>query len=225
MTLQKKTLIIISLTFVGRFLLLYFASQLIVLSSFSEQENQDTRQNVQRVRRALDDNLDALEGTTRDWSVWDDTYAYIQDQNAAYFNSNLAGNVPMTTNRLNLMLVVDMEGNTVFEKAFDYRNGKRVPTLSSLRKHIYPGSPLLQHTSPESSIKGILPLAEAPMLIASEPILASDGTGLIRGTLIFGRWLDTDEIERLARTTLLGLTLHTVDSPQLPADLEKIVPS
>ena len=225
MTLQKKTLIVITLTFIGRFLVLYFASQLIVLGSFAEQENLDTRQNVQRVQSALSDNLDALEGTTRDWSVWDDTYTYIQDKNAAYFSSNLAGNAPMITNRLNLMLFVDANGNTVFEKSLDYRAEKEEPAPDGLREHIYAGSPLLQHSSPESSIKGILSLTKAPMLIASEPIVASDGTGLIRGTLIFGRWLDTREIERFARTTLLGLTLHSVDDPQLPADLQKILPA
>ncbi len=225
MTLQKKTFILIILAFAGRGALLYAASQIIVLGSFAEQENHDTRQNVQRVQSALADNLDALEGTTRDWSVWDDTYAYVQDKNESYFTSNLAGNIPMTTNRLNLMLFVDVEGNTVFEKSLDYRNGKELPIPPSLRKHIYPGSPLLSHANPESSIKGILPLSEAPMLIASEPIIPSAGDGLIRGTLIFGRWLDTDEIQHLSRTTLLGLTLQAVDDPQMPADLKTMLPS
>src|SRR5438067_12401889 len=96
MTLRKKTLGIIGLMFVGLIIVLYSASQLIVMGSFAQQEDQDTRQNVERVQSALTDNLASLEGTTRDWSIWDDTYAYIKDTNDNYFNSNLANDAPMT---------------------------------------------------------------------------------------------------------------------------------
>src|SRR6476469_4833566 len=74
MTLYRKTLAIIVLTFVGLIGALYGVSQYIVLGSFSAQEDQDTLQNVQRVESALNDNLASLAGSTRDWPIWDDPY-------------------------------------------------------------------------------------------------------------------------------------------------------
>ena len=77
MTLHKRTLLAIGLTFAGLITALYVSSQAIVLDSFARQEEQDSRLNVERVRSALADEVTALQGTTRDWAYWDDTYAYI----------------------------------------------------------------------------------------------------------------------------------------------------
>src|SRR5438477_393035 len=146
MTLYRKTLAIIVLTFVGLIGALYAVSQYIVLGSFSAQEDQDTLQNVQRVESALNDNLSSLAGTTRDWSIWDDTYAYIEDANDSYYRSNLQPNSAAASNRLNLMLFVNSAGKVVFTKSYDYRKEQEIPAPGSLQQHIYPGSPLLRHT-------------------------------------------------------------------------------
>src|SRR6266700_3164370 len=118
MTLQAKTLLVISFTFVALIAVLYFVSQAIVLRSFSEQESLEATQNVERVESALADNLASLEGTARDWAWWDDTYAYIEDHNQGYFKSNLAQNSAMESNPLNLMLFVDEHFHVVFLKTY-----------------------------------------------------------------------------------------------------------
>ena len=147
MTLYRKTLAIIVLTFVGLIGALYVVSQYIVLGSFSAQEDQDTLQNVQRVESALNDNLSSLAGTTRDWSLWDDTYAYIADKNDTYYRSNLEPNAAAVSNRLNLMLFVNSAGQVVFTKSYDYRKGQEIPPPASIKQHIFPGSPLLRVSS------------------------------------------------------------------------------
>src|SRR5438552_1909332 len=57
------------------------------------------------------------------------------------------------------------------------------------------------------------------MLIVSRPILTSDYTGPIRGTLIMGRYLDAAEVERLAQVTHLSLTIEAPGDPAAPSDL------
>ncbi len=95
----------------------------------------------------------------------------------------------------------------------------------SLLKDIYQGSPLLNLPSSESSITGLLALPEAPMLIASEPILPSAGMGTIKGTLIFGRLLDKDEIQHLAKTTFLGLSFQPLSGVPMPPDFADVLPA
>ena len=141
MTLQTKILLVISFTFVALISVLYAASQAIVLGSFSEQEVQDATQNVDRVKSALADNLTALEGTARDWSLWDDTYTYIEDHNRAYFDSNLAGNTPMESNRLSLMLFIDSNGQVVFQKSFNYQEGIELIAPPGLQEQSNPTAP------------------------------------------------------------------------------------
>jgi PAS domain S-box-containing protein len=223
LTLQKKTLGIIGVTFIAAISLLGFISQDIVLRGFLAQENQEVTEGVNRAQRALEDNLSALEGTSRDWAIWDDTYAYVQDHNQAYYDTNLAEDTPMVSLKLNLMMYVDSQARIVFDKAIDYNTGKRIAVPSSLAKHVYPGSPLLKHSDMSSGIKGILSLPEGPMLITSQPILQAGGKGPVQGSLIFGRFLDKDVLEHLSQLTILGVTVQPIDDPKMVEDFKVAV--
>jgi PAS domain S-box-containing protein len=223
MTLQKKTLGIVGLTFMVAIGLLAYLSHEIVLKGFLKQETKEVGQAVERVQSALDNNLQALEGTTSDWAIWDDTYAYVYDHNQNYYETNLADDTPMVSLHLDLMMYVDSQGRTVFAKAINSDTGTKTTVPSSLAKHIYPGSPLLDHPDMNSGIKGILSLPEGLMLIASEPILQKGGKGPVGGTLIFGRFIDEDVIEELSRTTLVGVEFQALDDPKtvMPADFKQ----
>jgi PAS domain S-box-containing protein len=221
MTLKKKTLGIIGLTLVTAITLLAFISQQIVLNGFKQQENQETSEGVERAQKALDNNLKALEGSTRDWALWPDSYSYIQDHNQAFVVENLVDNAPFVSLQLNLLLYIDMQTHIVFSKTLDYSTGKNLSLPAGLKKHIYPGSPLLNHDNPNSSIKGIIALPEGFMLVASEPIVPSPDDLPVRGTLIFGRFLDKDVVQHLSELTLLDMSLQPVDDPKMSEDFKE----
>src|SRR5436190_2146672 len=105
------------MTFIGLVLVLYVISQLIVLNGFARQEDAEVAHNIERVRSALDNNLSSLQGTTKDWAAWDDTYTYVVNANDDYYKSNLANDASLTNNRLNLMMFVDASGKLIFSKA------------------------------------------------------------------------------------------------------------
>src|SRR4051812_37579312 len=91
MTLRAKTISIIAVTLLGLLAALFVTSQVIVMGGFAREENQEAREDAERVQSALMDNMNSLAGTTRDWASWDDTYAYISDHNSEYAASNLSG--------------------------------------------------------------------------------------------------------------------------------------
>jgi len=224
MTLRKKTLTIIGVTFVGLIVILYFISQHILLGSFAELEEQNTRQNVERVLSALSDDLSSLEATAGDWASWDDTYAFIEDANTDYIESNLIDGTFLELS-LNFMLFINTSGRTVFGKAFDLYNEEEIPIPRDLPEHLSGSDLLLRHPDTESSVGGIILLSEGPVLIASQPILTSEDEGPIRGSLIMGRYLDAAEIDRLAERTLLSLAANRVDDMQMPRDFQAVIPS
>ncbi|MBM2826657.1 MAG: hypothetical protein HW403_721 [Dehalococcoidia bacterium] len=210
MTLRTKTLLFLALPFAVFFVGLYLTSHFIVLSSFEERERLDARRNVQRVLSALEEKTTELNSTARDWAAWDETYVFIEDKNSAYLQSNLLPDASYIYNRLSLMVFLDSTGQVVFEKGFDLATEHEAPLPRGLREHISYGSLLLNHPTTESSTAGLLALPEAPLLVSSQPIVTTAREGPIRGTLIWGRSLDVKEIERLAKTTLLSLTLHNL---------------
>jgi PAS domain S-box-containing protein len=220
MTLRKKTLIIIGATLAALILILYAASRIILLDSFAKLEEQHTRQNVERVQSALSDDLAKLNSTAGDWAQWDDTYAFIEGAYDDYVQDNLM-NSTFAGLRLNLMLFIHSSGRIVFSKAFDLQNEEEIPVPQNLWEHLSANSPLFRHPDMDSSITGLVLLPEGPMLVVSRPILTSQGEGPIRGALIMGRYLDSVEIERLAETTHLSLTVHRFDDSPMPSDFQE----
>ena len=218
-TLRIKTLITICVIFVGLTVALYAALQRIVLTSFAEQELVDTQQDVERVVKAIQDDLATLEGTTRDWGWWDDTLDYITNGTEAYFKSNLSNDSPLISNRLSFMVFADKDGEVVFAKGYDLNEHLRLAAPASLLEQLTPGSLLLKHADALDSKKGLLLLPEfGPTLIVSVPIVNSAGEGPVAGSVIFGRALDTEEIQRLSKTTLYSLRGYVVGDPQMPGD-------
>jgi hypothetical protein len=217
MTLRRKTLFIIGATFYGVIILLFFISRNILLDSFLELEKQNSIQNTERALSALSRESSNLEATAGDWAAWDDTYAFIEDADTEYVESNLVDGTFIEL-RLNLMVFVNSAGQIVFGKAFDLTNEKEIPLPQSLQGHLSREDILLTHPDEGSSVSGVVLLLESPVLVASRPILTSQGEGPIRGTLVMGRYLDAAEIERLAEATRMPLTLYEFNAPQLPAD-------
>ncbi len=219
MTLRKKTLLVIGVTILCSLVMLYAAATIVLTSGFITIEEQNTRQDVERALAALSDELNTMSSMTRDYASWDDTYAFIEDANDEYAQVNLVDET-FTNLGLNAMAFVNTSGRVVFRKTFDLQNESETPFPESLNRHLAPGALLLQHVEPESSMTGIVLLPEGPMLVASRPILTSEYEGPIRGTLIFGRYLDSLEIEQLAAKTHLSLVVHRFDAPELPFDFQ-----
>jgi PAS domain S-box-containing protein len=219
MTLRKKTLLIIGLMLIGLIAMLYAVSQTVFLDSFSKLEEQDTSQNVERALGALSDDISRLTSTVSDWAPWDDTYNFVEDLDESYVQNNL-NDATIANLGINFVLFVNSSGQLVYGKAFDLQNEEEIPVPQGLQEYISASDHLASKFVAESSISGIILSSEGPMLIASHQIMTSEHKGPIRGALIMGRYLDSAEIESLAETTHLSLSVHRLDDTQMPADFE-----
>jgi signal transduction histidine kinase len=71
----------------------------------------------------------------------------------------------------------------------------------------------------------MVPLQEAPLLIASKPILTSQSKGPIRGTLIMGRYLTSEEIENLEKTNYLPVVITPFNESETQIDFQSLYSS
>ncbi len=213
MKLRRKTFAIISVVVIILVGILLVVSHRIIDENVAEVEQKTTSQNINRVLNALSNELDALDATTADYAVWDDTYAFIQDGNINYINLNLM-DATFVNLRLNLMLFVNAADQIVFGKAYDLSNSTEIPVPQSLPSYLATNRLILRHDSIESRVVGMILLPEGPLLVASRPILDTNETGPIQGTLITGRFLDSIELSFLSKTTQLPLAVQSItDSP------------
>jgi two-component sensor histidine kinase/sensor domain CHASE-containing protein len=194
-------------TLLGLIVLLYTITNFILIGSFDKLEEKDTLMNTERARDALESDINRLSIAVGDWAPWDDTYNFILDGNKQYIESNF-GTSTMANLKVNFVLFYNNSGHLVYGTGLDIKNGENIPIPISFRSDISPNYILLNHTSLESSISGIMMLPEGPILIASNPIITSAHEGPIRGTLIMGSFLD---IEQLSRITHLSLSFRQIN--------------
>jgi PAS domain S-box-containing protein len=221
MTLRQKTLLSIGVTLSCLLMTLYLSLSTIWLKGFAKIESQQIQQNVERVTEALADDLRELNRTARDWASWDETYAFVEDVNQSYIQANLEEQT-FANLRLNIMLFINKAGRITYGKSLDLQQQVAAPIPDSLRQYLEANGSILQHKVADSSYTGIVLLPEAPLLVAAQPILNSDRTSPIRGTLILGRFLNAVEVKRLSRLTHLLLAVYPFQDSQLPRDFQAV---
>jgi len=199
MSIRKKIILILLCVIALYSIIQCGIERLIILPSFISLQQTEAQKNIERCIYAIHNQTNSLGDLNADWSVWDDTYEFVQDKNSVYIESNLADYALFTAIKLNLLYMCNLEGEVVWGKIYDLQNEtcveiKEFPKRSFSKDHI-----LLKHDSTESCIQGLYLTELGPMLISSRPILTSEGQGPIRGTLIMGRFLDKNMIEHISR--------------------------
>jgi sensor domain CHASE-containing protein/nitrogen-specific signal transduction histidine kinase/CheY-like chemotaxis protein len=217
MTLRKKTITIIAALLAIVTAVLYTASETIMLSGFSGLEDRDTQQNVQRVVNALDDDLTDLSEKTADWAVWDDIYNYMERPNPEFVEKNFLPRT-FTDLKVNYLMLVAPSGELVLGKGYDLENGTTLPVPDDLVQQLRADSPLLKHSTPNSSLQGILSIRDGTLLVSARPILTSEGEGPIAGTFLMGRLLTDSGIKRLSNTTRLSISAYRYGDQQMPPE-------
>lgn len=221
MTIRGRTLLSVGLAIVGLMAILYLTTSTIFLEGFARVEEEDTRQNVLRVLEAISDDVTKIDFTARDWAGWDDTYNYVIGAHKSYEEDNLTESaIGVEGLQMNVVLIIGLSGTIVYGTGYDLTENRKLPLPEGMRDHLAAGSSLVTHLREQSTITGILMLPRGPLLVASRPILTNEKKGPIRGTLIFGRYLDDAALARLAQVTHLSLRVHRFDETALPADFE-----
>ncbi len=131
MSLHKKALCVIGAVVVALTVAFVAVSRIIILGGFTQLETQYTARNVQRALNTLLDELETLDTMNRDWSAWDDTYAFVETRYPEYVVSNLIDST-FVSNRLNLLLIVNTSGEFVYSKAFDLQEQTKTPVPDSV---------------------------------------------------------------------------------------------
>ncbi|PIR83169.1 hypothetical protein COU19_01875 [Candidatus Kaiserbacteria bacterium CG10_big_fil_rev_8_21_14_0_10_56_12] len=215
MRIRRKMFIIIGSAFVG-ILLIFAFSGILLLRGFSSAEDQEVRGNVLRAAGVFNSAVDNLAIKIYDWSAWDDTYAFIADHNKAYIASNLTSE-SLQSIGVNMMLFIDRSGTLVEAKNIDMTTLADLPLPPGLLPYLEQGSPLFEYTDLTGVRKGVIALPSGLLLVAARPIETSTQDGPIRGTLIFGKYIDQAFVAELSRTIDFPLTLEAYSkAPQSP---------
>jgi PAS domain S-box-containing protein len=223
MHIRTKTLAIVGTMVLALIGVLSIASYLLVTDRFSRLEIKEVETQVLRIQKGLNEAIANLEAIAADWAPWDSTYQFVQDLNQAYVEENLVDST-FTNLRLNFALYFDTEGKLVHSRFFELTPNQPLDS-SAVINEIRRFPALLRHSHAKSRTSGIVVAGAVPFLITSQPIVTSKFELPIRGSLMFGRALDRQEVDRLGKITQSNLAIHLIGAPVLKAPATDILPA
>jgi signal transduction histidine kinase len=220
MSITKKSIVIILAIMIPLFVIMIIVSDQISMNGFKSIEQNEVKNNLLRGEDAIKSKLDSLQVFAYDWSAWDDTYEFVQNQNEKYIFSNLS-NLTLQSSGLNMMMFLDNSAKIVFSKCIDLDSGEEMPVPEDILDHIEKGT-LTTVTQQYTGTQGIILLSGRPFLIASNPILTTSGEGPPQGTFIIGYYIDADIVEELSETTHLSIDVQIIDTDDMPEDYKSV---
>jgi PAS domain S-box-containing protein len=220
MNLRTKTFLIILVVwiFVSLAMVLYLSN--FIKEGAVKEDAQITRDKVGQLKAQIEARQLEIATIVQDWATWDDTYNYLSDRNHQYIHSKFASST-FFNYHLNFASIYDSSGNLVFSQYYTEVAGETpniiyfeaADTPQELSAYLNNSNPFLGNSS---GINGIISLPGNPMYLASYPILPSQSNGPIRGTLIFGRYLDQQEIQNLPGINHLKPQGFKINDPSIP---------
>jgi signal transduction histidine kinase/ActR/RegA family two-component response regulator len=190
-------------------------------AGFREVEHSRARLNAERAANMLLDQAAQLDAKLRDWSAWDDTYAFMESASPAYVESNLQFE-SMASLGISMVAFVRPDGSIAFGQTFDFDNRRQSDLPDTLRRLARTESSVFRVLDPTHSRRGLIQLADGVHVIAGQPIVRSDRTGEPRGTLVFARRIGPATERHLSKLLEIPVQIMPVDCVRSGEDQEAI---
>ncbi|MEO8613389.1 MAG: CHASE4 domain-containing protein [Chloroflexota bacterium] len=219
MSLYTKTLVIIMSILFTLVVMIFFVSQRVLLSNYSQLETQDVQEDMQRTLNLIAGEASQLSVQTGDYAHWDETYGFAQQPNEKYLTDNYFIEAYQSIG-INFVAILNLRTEVLFAKAVDLQLSEEMPVSDELQRIVTAPSPLLDLKPDQNGRDGLLMTSKGPMLISAQRILTSQIEGPSAGLLIMGRLLDAAWINHLADSSQLPVKLQPVNDPHLPAALQ-----
>ena len=121
------------------------------------------------------------------------------------------------------MLFFDIDGQMLWGSMLDPSMDNEVSLDDELLQPFANDHPLLNRPNELEGISGLLQARSAPLLVSSTPILTSAAEGPAAGTLVIGKFLNTDRIKLLGNRASVDLKVYDrkiLADAELFADVE-----
>ncbi len=204
MTIRTKVLIATSVLLVMAIGSVLSFLSLNMLGTLKVRESEDliwkSRVAVSSVRASVKE----ISAATRDWSSWDETYAYVRGENPGFLEERL-NEYPLTLYKLDMIIVLDGRGKPLNEIFYDYKEERYAEKTVDL-SHIYPklsedvkkrfdeSENIVLTDTDQIGKVGFVMAGGKLVYLSAFPVIRSDETGPMAGTMIFGRIITDDQL-------------------------------
>jgi signal transduction histidine kinase len=176
----------------------FFVLQTTIKPRFEEIERSDAYLNHSRVKDALDAATEKLQTATQDYAFWDESYKFVQGQNADEFiKSNLDPEFKAVENLgINALAFLDKAHTVRWGVAYDLETEKPLPGVVAELAAFSKAHPDVKGQPPFAK-SGLVRTSQGLFLVSISPVLKSDHSGDPMGRVISAKKLNVDTIRQL----------------------------
>jgi len=215
LSLQARILVIV-FAVVGLYAAIDYASQrLFVLPSFIALEQSEAQNTMRRCVGAIRREAAGLVKAAGEWAASEETYEFLHDRDDRYVRTNL-GAGSFIKNNLNLILLCDSTGKSVWGRIQNLRSGAVIELDDSCVDVLTSAPRLLVHESQENPTAGICATQHGLMLTASWPVTRGKDATASRGTLVVGRFVKNILRDTLAEQSAADFRIWTAADSSIP---------
>ena len=216
MTIFKKTFLILIVVITTTIILYSALIYLISDQYFQKQEKELIESSLNRAIDNFSYEMSNLDTSNEDWSSWDDTYIFIEDNNVDYITSNLTEST-MVNFELGLIAFINSNKEIIYSRTYDFVSSKEIPIPQDFKSVFFENKKLIELEA-GGNIMGFILFSGKPMIVTARPILTSNEEGPAKGVLVMGKFLDT-KIVSLSQLLNFNVKVFNMDYYRLSDEL------
>jgi diguanylate cyclase (GGDEF)-like protein/PAS domain S-box-containing protein len=213
MTVRRKVLLfslVMAAVLIGS---MYLGSAYVLLRGFGSVEQKFVASQVDLVERTLLNERIGLQDRVVGWSAWNGMYNFALNPDSTFATSEL-GEEALSSLRVDFFIVLDTRGDIVLTRMLG--RFSRTPRLDQqIEAYLTQNNSMLSHASAYDVHGEMTSLGGDPALIASAPIVTSGFRGPIAGSLVIGRYLDSERQNELQGIVGLEFDLRSLPGTEI----------
>jgi signal transduction histidine kinase/DNA-binding response OmpR family regulator len=224
-TVRVKIFVILGVMAAAMLGALYVAADYVILNRFIALERLNTQETMNVVREGFNDDLEKLDRSNSDLSVYDGTWEVMAGGNAAKINEfihSLLGDSKggwQAQQMIQYVVFTNAEGRVVWATGYDPGRDGASEVPEDLLAHVHAGDALLNFRTSRDKLGGVILLKDGPVLVVSRPIVKTNLNGPVQGALVTARRLDVSAMQQLSEKTHEALSVFPFASEDAPEDV------
>ncbi len=198
----------------------FVAARSLLVRGYSSLESDKTYIQIKNAQRMIALQGQQLEGLTKNWAHWDDSYDYMATHKQAYIDSNYT-NAVFSNLKINAIFLTNNNGEIVYQSGYDFVNDKPWAIPSKLNLAVSKNGIFIRPTK-TGSITGLLWTDNGLMMVSAMDILPTIPQGSRRGVLIMMRLIDTLLIKQLEAIVGAKISItHMYGNAKIPENIRQ----
>lgn len=178
----------------------------LFIRRFDAIEAIQTRQKAEQILRAVEADLNQLAISNRDYAQWDDAHRFIRQRDPQFLITNFSVD-SLAGMEVDVVALLDPDGAPLHSsESFEGQKQITSPARPELLQ-------VIEHLRRDSSdwrakpaIGRLIGTSLGPLAFSAVEVTRSDKSDPTGALLLFGRFLDPDELDRVAQTSQMSVT-------------------